>query len=335
MKGTGRVPKSVWMALIAATVSFFLAKSFILAPFFLVPLALVSLSLGTRAAWLGAVFSLLINGVFSVLYRGEATGFAVFGDLSYLAAVLACFTWAVAGPDRFFGGPRIRLAYRFLIAGLGASLGTLALALFAGSSLQDLFLDQATRLVEMLRQAQGADVVERSLMESSLTPEALLESSKAIALRSGAFLHAIFFAISWRFALMLAGIKKPRLRATYTFSTFKVDANFVWVLLPSLALILLGFVVSSEVLDTIAWNGALCSALLYAAQGLGVIDFNLARPQVPRGLRFPAVLLLFLVALRPGLNGILAAVIAILGLAENWLPLRAPISSEPPSTPEA
>lgn len=327
--------RPVWTVALAALASFFMARSLALVPFFLVPLALAALSAGPRVGWISAGVLLLANLAFTVLSGGGADFAGLVGDFGYFAAVLATFVWAVAGPVPRIAVPRLRLAYRMVLAGL-VSAGVAGLVMvLAGSSLKALFLEQASKLVDLLKQGEGSDAVERSLLESSLTPELLLESSKAVALRSAVFLHAVFFALNWRIAVTLAGFRMPGLRRAYVFSRFRLEGAFVWVFLPSLALVLLGFVVDSPALDAVAWNLALSCALLYAAQGLGVLDYNLGRPQIPRIARLGALVAIFLVALRPGANVVLVAALVVLGVTENWLPLRAPIQTEPPSTPEA
>jgi len=84
-----------------------------------------------------------------------------------------------------------------------------------------------------------------------------------------------------------------------------------------------------------SWNVMRLCVLFYAAQGAAIVLYNLARPGVPPFLRSMIILSAVLVAFRPGINAAVVVALASVGVAENWLPLRAPIKTEPPSTPEA
>jgi uncharacterized membrane protein YedE/YeeE len=74
-------------------------------------------------------------------------------------------------------------------------------------------------------------------------------------------------------------------------------------------------------------------AILFLAQGAGIVLFTLARRTMPPALRLIFNILIIIVIFSPGINTIALVALMFLGIAENWLPLRAPKQDGPASTP--
>jgi hypothetical protein len=263
---------------------------------------------------------------------------AFLADGLYFSVVSISFAWAVV-PTGFRGGERrIRMAYRIVLAAVAATLATIPVILLARSDegLVALIRHQAESFVAAYTEAAGADVVQRSLIEQNLKPEAIIAAISEVYVKGAAVTgHAIFLFVSWRVSLFFASTRDPSLRRRGSFALFHLDAYMIWPLIAAFATVLAGLVLKIVPLEIAGWNLLSLSLLLYMAQGYGVIQYQLARPGVPRSIGPFVTLVVALALMRPGINAIIAGAIAALGIAENWLPLRAPIKTEPPSTPEA
>ena len=105
----------------------------------------------------------------------------------------------------------------------------------------------------------------------------------------------------------------------------------IWGLSGALVVILLTRMFRIQVLEILAWNILVICAIIFFAQGAGIFLHFLARRSYI--LRFVFIVLVVMAILSPFLNMIAVTAILILGIAENWLPLRAP-KKGPASTPE-
>jgi uncharacterized protein YybS (DUF2232 family) len=92
---------------------------------------------------------------------------------------------------------------------------------------------------------------------------------------------------------------------------------------------LAGFVIP----ELAAWTVLMVCAILFLAQGVGIVHFTLTKRPMPPPLRFICNVLIVVVVFSPGINTVALAGLILLGIAENWLPLRAPKRNGPASTP--
>jgi hypothetical protein len=244
------------------------------------------------------------------------------------------FTWIMAeGTNRAV--PRIRTMYRFIVAALvGASMFLLIAYVSRNSTgFAALIRSQAELLSSVYISSSGADAARRSFLERILTPEKVMEAINVVALRGGALAAAFFMLfINRQAALSLAWIFRRR-RCGQSLSGFHVPANAIWVLSLSLAIILLSKIIKAEILEIAAWNILVLCAILFLAQGGGIAVFSLTRRPMPPMLRFLCNILIIVVILSPGINTAVLGLLILLGIAENWLPLRAPKQDGPASTP--
>jgi hypothetical protein len=81
-----------------------------------------------------------------------------------------------------------------------------------------------------------------------------------------------------------------------------------------------------------AWNILTLCAILYLAQGAGILLYFLGRLAMPPFLRFLTHFLIILVLFSPKINVFALGALAFLGIAENWVPFRA-LSNGSSSTP--
>jgi hypothetical protein len=213
---------------------------------------------------------------------------------------------------------------------------------------------QAEALATAAKDAAGADVVQRSLLERDFSADTLT-SLMGMALSRGASLgHMVFLCFSVRIAdTALAFRARARYAKNLTIGTadrknsdvrslsppslsgFRNSPYLVWVLIATLGSVLGSMVFKLDYLEIVSWNLLSVCAFLYLAQGLAIVSFNLTRPGVPRMLRPLAAFMTVLLLFRPGINAVLIVALAIIGVAENWLPLRVAGKTEPPPTPGA
>ncbi len=317
-----------------------IARSLPVSPFFLVPIGILSITLGPVPLTAAVAFTVAINFVTVFATAGRISPDALpalFADSAYFLALVSSFAYAVyepiTGDRRFITRASLRLVAASVVS--AAVLYPIIMVARRDQGLVDFFNVQAAAIADAFKASAGADVVQQSLMEREITAEAVAGTVSMAVSRGAVIGHLIFFGVNWRLAQMIASFRRPELRVRHVFSFFRNDHRLVWFLIGSLFAVMATRIIDSSAFAVLAWNGMLLFALLYLVQGMAVVSYNLARPGVPGFVRSLVILAGALVVFRPGINAVVGAVLAVVGVAENWLPLRAPINTEPPSTPEA
>jgi hypothetical protein len=316
---------------LCAAVSVALMHSGLFSFLFLIPLGYASAAYYPVLAWRSAALAVLLNGLLSL---GMGLYFKTGGlgmDLLYHTVMTLGFTWIMAGG----AFPRIRAMYRFIAAAIGGAAAFLCVAYVSRDSagFTAVLRSQAEWLSSVYIASSGADAVRRSALERILTPEKVLEVISAVALRGGALASAFFLLfVNRQAALGIARIFRRR-RPVQTLSSFHVPANAIWVLSLSLAAILFARFAKAAVPEILAWNLLVLCAILFLAQGGGIVLFILTRRPLPPLGRLLCNILCVVVIFSPGINTAALGLLILLGIAENWLPLRAPKQDGPASTP--
>jgi hypothetical protein len=336
-QGARQEKTAVLQALIAATVSLFLIRSGFLLVLFLVPMGIVGFRYNAKSAWMCFGFASAANCVFilvTILIRKISFG-EMLWDITYFTVMSAVFTWIIA-PSRgggFFGG--IPGVYRLAI---GSVLCTLVfIGLFFRAVEDQAFYSVLKRQVETITsfyKTGNSDVVQNALMDS-LTPELVLEAMKGLILRGGALVSSVvIFVVNRQASLVLSRLFGSSYRGG-TLRTFHVEGRLIWVLSVTLAVILGARMMKWTWLEIVMWNSLVLCAIMYLAQGLGILQHFLSRPAIPALLRLLLPILFIVMMFSPGINAVLLGFVILLGIAENWAPLRAQKKEGPPSTPEA
>lgn len=332
--------KAIAPVLIGAGASVLMARTLPVSPFFLVPLGVAALLGSRRTGFAVAALAVLFNFAAVVLSAGAAVfaePFALASDTAYFAVLVVSFSWA-AGRDDEAGRPRRLGGGARLIASSVLSTVVLFGVLLAArrnEAVVEFFKVQAAAVADAFKAAAGADVVQKSLLERELTAEAVVKTFSDIVVRGALVGHVIFFGVSLRIARMVAAFRRPSLRSIGGFLLYRNAPYLVWLLIASLLGVVGAERLGGEAAIALSWNVMLLCVLLYAAQGAAVVMYNLSRPGIPALVRSMIVFAAVLIVFRPGINAAVAVALAVVGVAENWLPLRAPINTEPPSTPEA
>jgi len=325
LAGAAGLQKSTLTALVvcAALCVFFINTGF-MSLFYLAPLGYAVLTCGS--IWLPffavAVANALILIVTRLFSPDNSSGLWI--EIFYFTAMFLCFVWIVGGSKI----SRIRTAYRFILASTAGALSFLFLVL--GSSGNSVFntmiLDMAETFSSMIS-SNEADAVRQSTLQMVFTPENILEMSKNILLRGGAVFSIFFmFFVNRHIAITAVRlIKKQRVERGLV--DFFAPSNNIWALSGSIALILLARLMKSNLLDIIAWNVLVVCAILFFAQGAGIFIYFLSRRTGT--FRLLINILIVLVIISPGLNTLAIAALLLLGIAENWVPFRAPKQEAP------
>jgi hypothetical protein len=327
--------KGDWLpGLLSALASFFLLRSVLLGMFFLVPLGFTARFRGRTAVWRGFVLVTLLNVLF-VLGAAPVLGrrFSEFlPDLGYFFLAVLAFTWLMAPPE---SGPwilRVRTVYRLILGAV--MIGLLGIGFLFDdrdpAGLGALIRSQAELLSSLAADSAGGDAVRRSVLEQELNPQRIVAVFNMVLMRGGilASSMAVLF-ISRQLSLGLAALIARRRGAggpagvsVKPLKDFHVPPFFIWVFSFSLGGIFLFRIGGLSAPETALWNLLTVCALLYLAQGFGIVRFFLSRRDLPVLMRFLLNFGIVLAILSPGINMAFLVVLTLLGIAEYWVPLR-------------
>ena len=304
------------------------------------PISFLAYRYNYRIAWFALLLVILGNGFMTVW--ASAVRYIPFveivWDLMYFAATAFIFTLVCSPPD--YVSEKVSGAVRFITGScLGAFLFT---GIFHRASASPGFVEYVNSMMKALvsaYQATGSDVVQNALI-GSLTGEVVLNAMKSIMLRGGSLISCMFlFYVSRQLGLFLVrlvfrirGMDFPKSKS---FVVFHVSPVIIWVLSVSLFLVVMARMAKLEIPEIFLWNILILCIILYLAQGLGIVQFFLAKPSMLPFLRFFLITLFIILIFSPVVNAVILAGIILLGIAENWVPFRAPKPNGPPSTPEA
>jgi hypothetical protein len=331
MKGIAWLP-----ALVGAALSVGLSRNSFVGFLFLLPLGVVAYCYNSKTAWFAAAVSMAGNVLVS-LVAGRFQSYLTlpWADMLYLTVVITAFAWITSPPA--WGGAFLRAPTAFrIVASAAATSLVLALTVYVArddQGLRSLFRSQAEMLASLYAGAVGADEVRRSLTEQYMTVDAILEILQSAALRGGAAASCMALFTANRQLSLLAAALIRRKRPEGSLAWFHVWPGCIWALSLSLLAIVAGLNFGIAPLEIAGWNILVLCGILYLAQGGGIAIFFLARLS-PR-MRFAIYLGVAALILSPGINAVFLGALILLGIAENWAPLRASKSKGPPPTPEA
>ena len=341
--------KELIPALIGAGICLLFSRSSLLALFFLMPLGFLAFRYGYRVAW-SALFLAVMANTLLALGTALGRGFALtemFWGVFFFAAMASLFTWAAAPPPTF--PLRVCATTRLLIGSFFASL--LLIGMFFRVIASTNFLEQVVAATNAIARqgTSGADVVQNALF-AEMTPEVALGVIRSVVLRGGALISstALFF-LCRQMGFILArlftrnkaagnspGGTETNHQGVNSLIVFRVHPMLIWVLSASLLMVVFASRANLEIPEIVLWNILILCCILYLAQGIGILQFFLARPAVTPFLKLLlCIMVVVLLFISPGINVVLFGGVVLLGIAENWVPFRVPASNGPPSTPEA
>jgi hypothetical protein len=315
---------SLVVIIVCAFLSVVFTKIGFLSVFFLAPVGYAVLI--CNSLWLPFISAASVNAGFLIILRLFFRGSAGNMPLEILY-----FTTLFLGFAFIMGGDSLRGAYRFVLASAAGTVVFLIYISGSGSGFYAGLYEMSQMLAQVFVNSADVDPARRSLLQQLITPERALEAVKIFLLRGGALLSTSFvFFINRQVSISLVSIIK-RQRKDRGLTAFFAPSFTIWVLSGALAVIWLTRLFRIQILEILAWNILVICAILFFAQGAGIFLHFLARRTY--FFRFFAVVLVVMAILSPGLNMIAVSAILLLGIAENWLPFRAP-KKGPASTPE-
>jgi FtsH-binding integral membrane protein len=117
-------------------------------------------------------------------------------------------------------------------------------------------------------------------------------------------------------------ITKKRENANGDLIRFHAPKKTIWVFSLCLLVIVTCGVFSLNYAGIAAWNVLIICAILFLAQGGGIVLHYLTRRPMSIFMRLLCVILFVFFVFSPGINMAVIAALVLLGIAENWLPLR-------------
>jgi hypothetical protein len=324
-------------ALLSAGISLAAIHSGVLIFFFLVPLGFVAYGYNYRSAWVSALLGVGGNGILFLVLPGTAAWLNMF----YFTMLLLVFTWIVAPP--FQAAPfsqkyvllSLSTAYRLIIGSVIAALTCWCIIDISQDTqgFKDFLLSQAEVFRSLSLTSVGSDVVRRSLLEQQAAPEVLIARLGAVALRGGALAACgLAFFINRQFSLVWVKLIRCR-QVGSSMIHFHTAPGLIWVFSLSLLGVLVGTIMNIGPLELGAWNMLTICALLYLAQGGGILLYVLSRMSLPPLIRVGLNILLIVLVCSPNINLLALGCLGLLGIAEHWLPFRVPKSNGSSSTP--
>ena len=296
---------------------------------FLVPLGFSAVAYGAYVAWTAFAVATLGNLVLvAVLSLSGGLGSAWIGfEALYFGLTAAGFAWVMAGnPPWDFGRtlPKVRTLYRFVAASAVATVMLLVTSRFLwDGGLSDLVPMIEPIVSGYIESASGGDAVRRSSMELALNPQRLVETVSSVVIRGGALISAVLLLFfSRQAAFVVARLFRRRRGEAGDLTGFFAPRRTLLILTISLPAVLLGRSLSSITTEVVAWNLIVMCVVVFLAQGAGIVLFNLARRQLPTIVKVFTGILLAIVVLSPGINLFALGALPVLGILENWLPMR-------------
>jgi len=314
---------SLVVIIVCAFLSVVFTRVGFLSLFFLAPVGYAVLI--CNSVWLPFISTASLNAglliILRLFFRVSAGNLPL--EILYFTALFMGFAFIM-------GGSHLRGAYRFVLA---SAAGTVVFLIYIYSSASGFYLrlSEMSQILTQVFNSANVDPANRSLLQQLLTPERALEAVQNIILRGGALVSISFvFFINRQAAISAVSIIK-RQRKDRGLAGFFAPSFTILVLSGALAVILLTRMFRVQTIEIMAWNILVICAILFFAQGAGIILHFLARRTYI--FRFISFVLIVMAILSPGINMIAISAILLLGIAENWLPLRAP-KKGPASTPE-
>ena len=323
--GVQKKPPLVLM-LVCAFLSVVFIRLGFLSLFFLAPLGYAVLA--CNSVWLPFFSTAAVNSgcliIIRLFSRNSPGSYGnMLPEILYFLTLFLGFAWIM-------GDGRLRTAYRFVLA---CAAGTLMFLVYINSP-NSVFYAVLRDLAEMSASVfANPSVAEagRSVPQQMMTPERVLEMVDFILLRGGALAStALMFFINRRVSLNAVSFVKRQGR-DQGLAAFFAPSFTIWAMTGSLAVILLTRMFRVEILEIMAWNVFVICAIIFFAQGAGILMYVLAR-RASFAVRIFVSVLVVAAILSPVLNMFVIPAIIILGIVENWLPLRAP-KQGPASTP--
>jgi len=320
-------------AIIGAVVCLFFIRSGFAVLFFLLPLGFIGYGWGPKTLWACLLFAIAGNIVLTLLMglSFRIPGGDMVWDIIYFISMTAAFAWIILPFDE--KSMLIPGAYRLA---LGACLTTMIfIGLFFRTMSNPVFFEFLSSQIELIfsfyRPASEAQNTVSGFPDTLI----IVELMKSIILHGGAlFSSVIILFVNRQLSLFLIRIfGGPRRKNV--FMTFHVYPQIFWALVFSILLIVVSNMFAIGAFGAICWNVVVLCAMMYLAQGFGIIRYFMSWHRFPSFLRFLVPVIFIILLFNPAINMLMVGAVIVLGIVENWVSFRSLNINGPPSTPQA
>jgi len=280
--------------IVCTALSMFFMRTGFLSFFYLVPLGYAVIVSGSYwYTFIAAALANIVICIFSVvLSSGNSANMWI--DILYLTSMFLMYTWIV-------GGKNIRTAYRIIIASAAGAVFFLFMVFKMDSVFFILFTEVAQELFP------------------GLAAMDFMETTRGVLFRGGALVSMMFlFFVNRQLAISAAWLIK-RQRNDLGLTGFFAPYGAIWVFTGALATIIISGMFAIEILEILAWNVFIICAIIYLAQGAGILMHLLAKKS--SAFKVCSIIFLIVLLLSP-LTIIVIAALLLLGIIENWRPFR-------------
>lgn len=325
--GSGQNAAALVLPLISAIISvalFQLGGLFSL--FFLVPLGVFAYSGSVREAWIACAVAIVGNAtVFLALlmaFHGQqAVDWNAFTwKCGSAGLVLALWTWITSPPPR---------THVFSTANRIVVSGAVVFILF----LLDIFRDYSAFLQSVEHAVKYAIDFTADSGIAGIAFDSLDDTNVIGAMISFIFNGAglavmiLFFAVNRQVSVSLARLVKPMEKAP-RLADYHTEGWLVWLLIFALVGVVFFRKTGMSAMEVVAWNITTVCLFLYTAQGLGIVFYYLSKTARSPLMRLLQILSAVIIIISPAVNLFACGGLLVLGIAENWAPLRN--KNEPP-----
>ncbi|PKL06280.1 MAG: hypothetical protein CVV53_05105 [Spirochaetae bacterium HGW-Spirochaetae-9] len=294
----------------------FIYLSYVLSFAFLVPVQHAFAARGNRSGLIAASFAFLViaaGQIFRMLEMKVVDPLVLASGLLPPLLLLAALGFINVKPGRL---------------GRGASI-VLATALL--SALAAPFVLKATS--DKNFSAWLVEYVAVTMNSTGASGDAVFNARTAVDSAMGMIRSAFSALILWMLAgswwigsVIVARRRKVADEGAKTFlsmADIRVPSIALWPTLLAWTLLLVVLMTGqSGYLAAAAWNIALCSASVYAIQGMGILSHLSRQFNATRFLRLLAPIAVLAVALSSAVGAIIMIALPVLGITEVWLPYR-------------
>ena len=295
--------------LVCTTISLLFMKTGLLSLFYLAPLGYVIIVTGVyMPVFITAAAANIVIMILQSFSKTAGIGSMPI-EVLYLTTVLFGFTWIM-------GGKGIRTSYRFVIASSVCAIVFLVFVNTPSSGFFELFSKTAE---ELFGAGDTTVQIKNPLFTQTFTPERLTEFAKMFLVRGGALISMFFlFFVNRQMAVAVVSMIK-RQRMDHGLTAFYAPVNTIWAFSASLATIVLTGIFKVEILGILAWNVFVVCAIIYLAQGIGILMYWMSLKS--NAFRLIINVLIIVVLFSP-LNIFALAALVLLGIIDNWRPFR-------------
>jgi len=306
--------------LVCTALSVLFMKSGILSFFYLAPIGYAVIITGSiwipflSVAGTNIILDIFTRSSSQAAFAEGTTASSAWGtgntliEIFYFSSMFLLFIWVI-------GAKTPRTTYR-LLAGSAAGAVVFLLLVYKTD-----FFSFLERFIEELNAqiAAGEETSVNPVLLGLIPAENMLELFNKVLLRGAAFFSILFiFFINRHMSYILVRLIKKR-REDKPLTEFFAPRNAVWILSGAVASVLLAGVFKIELLEILAWNVLVICAVVFLAQGAGVLTHLLSKRSA--GLRFGVSILFIFVLLSP-ISLAVIFMLLLLGIIENWIPIR-------------